>query len=261
MLTLLPRNCRHRMRSAPGVPAPRMCCTLTAKESTNVTRSCVMGREGSARRSFAVRCVFHRSNRSHSPRSAAACHGDRCFRLAAAGLDAEHAAPDRRGSASTAAGARGRADQARGRAGNSGDSLVDPGSSADARLAGSLLCRTRKSVSQFRSFTGIPAAPGRSPILRAKWAMSRSAFAARFSELVGEPMMHYLTRWRMNVALEALRQERHLGSRACRKVGLSVESRVQSRLQTCRHDIARSRPPRRGTPLPPSEAIVPFLPP
>jgi AraC-like DNA-binding protein len=37
-------------------------------------------------------------------------------------------------------------------------------------------------------------------------AMSRSAFAARFTELVGEPMMHYLTRWRMHVALESLRQ-------------------------------------------------------
>jgi AraC-like DNA-binding protein len=37
-------------------------------------------------------------------------------------------------------------------------------------------------------------------------AMSRSAFAARFSELVGEPMMHYLTSWRMHVALESLRQ-------------------------------------------------------
>jgi AraC-like DNA-binding protein len=35
-------------------------------------------------------------------------------------------------------------------------------------------------------------------------AMSRSAFAARFTELVGEPMMHYLTRWRMQVALDAL---------------------------------------------------------
>ncbi len=33
-------------------------------------------------------------------------------------------------------------------------------------------------------------------------AMSRSAFAARFSELVGEPAMHYVTRWRMNVALD-----------------------------------------------------------
>jgi AraC-like DNA-binding protein len=31
-------------------------------------------------------------------------------------------------------------------------------------------------------------------------AMSRSAFAARFTELVGEPPMQYVTRWRMHVA-------------------------------------------------------------
>jgi AraC-like DNA-binding protein len=37
--------------------------------------------------------------------------------------------------------------------------------------------------------------------------MSRSAFAARFTELVGEPVMQYLTRWRMRVALNALRDE------------------------------------------------------
>jgi AraC-like DNA-binding protein len=36
-------------------------------------------------------------------------------------------------------------------------------------------------------------------------AMSRSAFAARFTELVGEPAMQYVTRWRMQVAHEALR--------------------------------------------------------
>jgi AraC-like DNA-binding protein len=36
-------------------------------------------------------------------------------------------------------------------------------------------------------------------------AMSRSAFAARFTELVGEPVMQYVTRWRMNVAFDALR--------------------------------------------------------
>jgi AraC-like DNA-binding protein len=35
-------------------------------------------------------------------------------------------------------------------------------------------------------------------------AMSRSAFAARFRELVGEPVMRYVTRWRMQVAHEAL---------------------------------------------------------
>ncbi|MGH2991439.1 MAG: AraC family transcriptional regulator [Solirubrobacterales bacterium] len=38
-------------------------------------------------------------------------------------------------------------------------------------------------------------------------AMSRSAFAARFTELVGEPAMRYVTRWRMQVAHQALRDE------------------------------------------------------
>ncbi len=38
-------------------------------------------------------------------------------------------------------------------------------------------------------------------------AMSRSAFAARFTALAGEPVMAYVTRWRMQVALAALRDE------------------------------------------------------
>jgi AraC-like DNA-binding protein len=38
-------------------------------------------------------------------------------------------------------------------------------------------------------------------------AMSRSTFAARFTELVGEPVMHYVTRWRMRVAINALQDE------------------------------------------------------
>lgn len=37
-------------------------------------------------------------------------------------------------------------------------------------------------------------------------AMSRSAFAARFTELVHEPAMQYVTRFRMLVALDALRE-------------------------------------------------------
>jgi len=37
-------------------------------------------------------------------------------------------------------------------------------------------------------------------------AMSRSAFAARFAALVGEPPMRYLARWRMRVAAAALRE-------------------------------------------------------
>ena len=37
-------------------------------------------------------------------------------------------------------------------------------------------------------------------------AMSRSAFAARFKELVEESPMQYVTRWRMNVALTWLKE-------------------------------------------------------
>jgi AraC-like DNA-binding protein len=38
-------------------------------------------------------------------------------------------------------------------------------------------------------------------------AMSRSAFAARFTELVGEPVMRYVTRWRMHVALDWMQHD------------------------------------------------------
>jgi AraC-like DNA-binding protein len=37
--------------------------------------------------------------------------------------------------------------------------------------------------------------------------MSRSAFAARFTKLVDEPAMQYVTRWRMQIAVSALREE------------------------------------------------------
>lgn len=39
-------------------------------------------------------------------------------------------------------------------------------------------------------------------------AMSRSAFAARFTELVGEPPMRYLSRWRVHVATASLTEDR-----------------------------------------------------
>ena len=37
-------------------------------------------------------------------------------------------------------------------------------------------------------------------------AMSRSAFAARFTELVGEPPLQYLAQWRMTRAEQLLRE-------------------------------------------------------
>jgi AraC-like DNA-binding protein len=42
-------------------------------------------------------------------------------------------------------------------------------------------------------------------------AMSRSAFAARFTLLVGEPVMSYLTRWRLQIAYTALEEEHDVG--------------------------------------------------
>jgi len=48
-------------------------------------------------------------------------------------------------------------------------------------------------------------------------AMSRSAFAARFTKLVGEPPMNYVARWRMNIALTLLKDnEATLGELATR---------------------------------------------
>jgi AraC-like DNA-binding protein len=43
--------------------------------------------------------------------------------------------------------------------------------------------------------------------LAGELAVSRSAFAARFTELVGEPAMQYVTRWRMQVAQSAFERE------------------------------------------------------
>lgn len=40
--------------------------------------------------------------------------------------------------------------------------------------------------------------------LAAEVGMSRSAFAARFTTVVGEPVMHYVARWRMHVAVTSL---------------------------------------------------------
>ena len=42
--------------------------------------------------------------------------------------------------------------------------------------------------------------------LAGELAMSRSAFSARFTELVDEPAMQYVTRWRMHVARDLLQQ-------------------------------------------------------
>jgi AraC-like DNA-binding protein len=55
-------------------------------------------------------------------------------------------------------------------------------------------------------------------------AMSRSSFAARFTALVGEPAMAYVTRWRMQVALAALRDERATIADLANRLGYRSEA-------------------------------------
>jgi AraC-like DNA-binding protein len=54
--------------------------------------------------------------------------------------------------------------------------------------------------------------------------MSRSAFAARFTALVGEPAMKYVARWRMNVASTALREGRVTIAALAEQLGYESEA-------------------------------------
>jgi AraC-like DNA-binding protein len=55
-------------------------------------------------------------------------------------------------------------------------------------------------------------------------AMSRSAFANRFAELVGEPPIRYLLGWRMRLALSALQDEDVTVSRLAQRLGYDSEA-------------------------------------
>ena len=54
--------------------------------------------------------------------------------------------------------------------------------------------------------------------------MSRSAFAARFATLVGEPAMRYVTRWRMQVALHRLQESDATVATIAAEVGYDSEA-------------------------------------
>jgi AraC-like DNA-binding protein len=55
-------------------------------------------------------------------------------------------------------------------------------------------------------------------------AMSRSAVAARFTELVGEHAMQYVTRWRMQVAVSSLREEGATVAQLASRLGYRSEA-------------------------------------
>lgn len=54
--------------------------------------------------------------------------------------------------------------------------------------------------------------------------MSRSAFAARFKTLVGESPLQYLTRWRMNMALTRLKEEKIAMGHLAEQLGYQSEA-------------------------------------
>jgi AraC-like DNA-binding protein len=77
-------------------------------------------------------------------------------------------------------------------------------------------------------------------------AMSRSAFAARFTELVGEPVMQYVTRWRMRVAVNALQDEQATVAELADRLGYRSEAafaRAFKRVVGVAPGAVRRRPP------------------
>ncbi len=55
-------------------------------------------------------------------------------------------------------------------------------------------------------------------------SMSRSAFAARFAAMVGQPPLQYLTHWRLNLAADQLRARTARVSEIASRVGYGSEA-------------------------------------
>jgi AraC-like DNA-binding protein len=82
--------------------------------------------------------------------------------------------------------------------------------------------------------------------LAAELALSRSSFAARFTELVGEPVMAYVTRWRMHVALDRLQSGDTTVAQLAGTLGYRSEaafSRAFKRVVGTSPGKVRQRPP------------------
>lgn len=60
--------------------------------------------------------------------------------------------------------------------------------------------------------------------LAAEVAMSRSNFSARFTDLVGQPVMQYVTTWRMHLAADLLSDERMTISAVAARLGYQSEA-------------------------------------
>lgn len=78
-----------------------------------------------------------------------------------------------------------------------------------------------------KSLSLIHAYPGRQwtiENLGREIGMSRTAFATRFTKLVGEPMLQYLTKWRMNLAVMRLKDGEKVTPELIEQLGYKSES-------------------------------------
>jgi AraC-like DNA-binding protein len=88
--------------------------------------------------------------------------------------------------------------------------------------------------------------------LAAEVAMSRSSFAARFTALVGEPAMQYVTRWRMTLAVDLLGEGQLSIAQIAERLGYGSEAafgRAFKRMMGEPPGVVRRRaaPPLAGT--------------
>lgn len=60
--------------------------------------------------------------------------------------------------------------------------------------------------------------------LAEKAGLSRSALAQRFTDLLGQPPMQYLTRWRLTIAAQRLREEKTSIARVAAEIGYDSEA-------------------------------------
>ena len=84
-----------------------------------------------------------------------------------------------------------------------------------------------------------PTEPWTAETLALEVGMSRSVFAERFTSLVGQPPMQYLTLWRMHVAAQRLREGRGSVAQIGFRHWLRIRSGVQSCIQAPVRHVAR----------------------
>lgn len=96
------------------------------------------------------------------------------------------------------------------------------------------------------AFHADPGAPWSLASLANEAGMSRSAFAARFRDLVGEPPMAYVTAWRMDVAARLVREEDLPLARVAERVGYQSEAAFNRAFRRA-HGLTPGVFARRGT--------------